>query len=164
MGYTHCWRYQPDSRAYAAAWPAIVQDSNHIIAQLSKRIPIAGPDTTGVPLLSTADGIAYNGGPGEHGEAFVLAVPGTTARQWWFCKTDGQPYDLAVTATLLRCHLLLPEAFLIASEGAWTADWQPARRLVKRLFGVTVRTVPFSDAALPDDDDFRALSTDTHDR
>lgn len=90
--------------------------------------------------------------------------PPAPTRQWWFCKTDGQPYDLAVTATLLRCHLLLPEAFLITSEGDWTADWQPARRLVKRLFGATVTTTPFSDAALPDDDDFQALSAGTTDR
>jgi hypothetical protein len=160
MGYTHCWRYRPGSRTYAAAWPAIVQDSNRIIAELSTRIRFAGPDTAGVPLLSAVDGIAYNGGPGEHREAFVLAPPGTTTRQWCFCKTDGLPYDLAVTATLLRCHLLLPGAFLIASDGDWAEDWKPARRLVKRLFGLTATANPFSDAALPGDDDYRALIAD----
>jgi hypothetical protein len=149
MGYTHCWRYQPHSPAYAAAWPAIVQDSNRIIAALSARIAIGGSHAVGVPLLSTVDGIAYNGNPGQDGDTFLLAAPGTTQRQWWHCKTGGLPYDLAVTATLLRCHLLLPTTFLIASDGDWNTDWKPARRLVTRLFAATSPTPAFSTARTP---------------
>lgn len=149
MGYTHCWRNQPGSAAYAAAWPGIVQDSNRIVAEVSRRIPIAGPDGTGVPILSATAGIAYNGARDQHRDTFTLTAPGTSGRQWRFCKTDQLPYDLAVTATLLRCHLLLPDAFPIHSDGDWDNDWQPARRLIKRLFGTATTAVPFTEAALP---------------
>lgn len=164
MGYTHTWRYQPHSPAYATAWPAIVEDSNRIIAALSGRIAISGPDASGVPLLSTADGIAYNGSPGKEAQAFLLAVPGTTQRQWWYCKTDRLPYDLAVTATLLCCHLRLPAEFLIGSNGNWDTDWKPARRLIKRLFGTASPASAFSDDAYPTAADLRALNTDSYDR
>jgi hypothetical protein len=164
MGYIHTWRYQPHSPAYAAAWPGIVEDSNRIIAALSGRIAISGPHASGVPLLSARDGIAYNGGPGQEAQAFLLAVPGTTQRQWWYCKTDGLPYDLAVTATLLCCHLRLPAEFLIASDGDWNTDWKPPRRLIKRLFDAENPGPAFSDDAYPTDADLQALNTDSYDR
>lgn len=39
------------------------------------------------------------------------------------CTTSRKPYDLAVSAILLRCTLLLPQAFAVASDGAWDAEW-----------------------------------------
>ncbi|GIF01087.1 hypothetical protein [Paractinoplanes rishiriensis] len=161
MGYTHCWRYQPHSGAYAAAWPAIVQDTTAIIAAVTTHVAIAGPDAAGVPRLSPADGISFNGGPGRNGEAFTLAAPGPTGRQWCFCKTLALPYDLAVTATLLRCQLLLPNTFWIASDGDWDQQWRPARQLIRGLFGAAPTASPFSGAALPTAADYRYLATRT---
>lgn len=51
-----------------------------------------------------------------------------------FCKTNHRPYDRAVTAVLLRCHLLAPGAFTITSDGDWDQDWRQARTIVETLF------------------------------
>ena len=50
---------------------------------------------------------------GPAGETFVSG----------FCKTARKPYDIAVTSMLLRCRHLAPDAFLIASDGAWDLEW-----------------------------------------
>ncbi|NUT34499.1 MAG: hypothetical protein HOV79_15635 [Hamadaea sp.] len=60
----------------------------------------------------------------------------------WFCKSGYRRYDLAVTAILLRCRMLAPGDFRIASDGTWDdwdtpiADCMPStRRLTADLFG-----------------------------
>ena len=157
MGYSHSWRYRTGSAAYAAAWPAIVQDTNHIVAALNHRLQLTGPDGAATPRLSRVHGIAFNGLLGEHSEPLVLDAPGPRDRSWFYCKTNREPYDLAVTATLLRCHLLLGSGFPISSDGDWNRDWRPARRLIKRLFDATVTAPPFTEAALPTIDDYEQL-------
>jgi len=153
MGYTHYWDAPTAHPDYAAAWPCIITDTQAIITAVrGAGIVIAGPDGFGRPLLD-AEGIAFNGdatGDLDY-EAFVLAAPGPVPRfEHLFCKTGRRPYDLAVAAVLLRCHLLLPEVFRIGSDGDWDREWlhgaiPPAldaqdpvpspRRLVADLFG-----------------------------
>lgn len=45
-----------------------------------------------------------------------------------FCKTNRKPYDIAVTSILLRCRHLAPDAFIIASDGAWEHEWRHGAR------------------------------------
>lgn len=43
---------------------------------------------------------------------------------WDFCKTSRKPYDVAVSAILLRCHQLSPDALDIASDGGSDHEWR----------------------------------------
>jgi hypothetical protein len=134
VGHTHHWRYQPDSAAYAAAWPQVVHDTTRIVQQVSRGIALAGPDRSGPPQIDAMSGIAFNGADTAGCDSFQLLPPGPGRRHWFYCNTRRQGYDLAVTATLLRCHLLLPATFAIGGDGSWHRDWRPARDLVHHLF------------------------------
>lgn len=106
--------------------------------------------------------IAVNGSVDdeEYCEPLVLAPrwPGnrqltSDGRVVGFCKTGRHPYDLAVTAILLRCHRLLPDGFAIHSDGAWDTEWRrgnrmptrdpSARGIVAELFGDDASDSPF---------------------
>lgn len=63
---------------------------------------------------------------------------------------------MAVAAILLRCHLLVPEAFLIHSDGGWDEEWArdmtfpsvgglSARALVAEFFGGVPAAAPFRE-------------------
>jgi hypothetical protein len=146
MGHTHYFRYLTTSDGYAAAWPRMVADTRRICKVVTGAgVPLAGPLGSGTPVVDDTDGIWLNGtGRYQVAEALILLRPHTTPTdsQPWFCKTDRQPYDLAVTAILLRCHLLAPQSFRISSDSSW-AEWaEPntpglpsSRQLVADLFG-----------------------------
>lgn len=145
MGHTHYWRYQPDSPAYAAAWPSVVHDTTRIVQQVSRSVALAGPDRSGPPLVDALSGIAFNGADKAGCDSFLLPSPGSRPRHWFYCDTRRLPYDLAVTATLLRCHLLLPDTFAIGGDGSWHRDWRPARDLVHHLFGHETARMALTD-------------------
>jgi hypothetical protein len=145
MLYSHSWACDPASVAYVHRWPRIVADTQRIAGHLATLgVDLAGPDGTGA-LSVDHDGIAFNG-PGEHaGQPFTLPAPtrepGTVHRG--HCATGLLPYDLAVTAVLLRCHTLLGNEFIMRSSGRWHDEWllgvrpgQPgARQILAALFG-----------------------------
>ncbi|WP_436528297.1 hypothetical protein [Actinoplanes sp. HUAS TT8] len=145
MEHTHCWRYRPDSPVWAAAWPGIIHDITRIVQAISNSVALAGPDGTGPALTAADTGIAFNGPGTAGGDSFQLPPPGPWRRHWYHCDTRQRPYDLAVTATLLRCHLLMPTTFAIGGDGSWHKDWRPARDLVHRLFGEQANGMPLSD-------------------
>lgn len=122
MGYTHCWQYQPASAACAAVWPQIVPDTRRILAEVSTTVALAGPDGTGTPLLDLTEDVAHSGARPDHCETFDLAPPGASDQPWGFRKTGHRPYGLAVTATLLRCRLLLPDEFGSSSDGSFDTE------------------------------------------
>jgi hypothetical protein len=188
MGYTHYWTW-PDGPAYRQAWPGLLHDAAAIVTAVTRAgIHLAGPIGTGTPYIQHT-GIRLNGdlARGEAYEAFIIWPPspdGATtqaahgqtvdqapgqptgpARRWDFCKTARMPYDLAVCAILLRFHLVLPEHFVIASDGSWDTEWnrpppattttsQPGgiaefggispRQLVTGLFGPVPEASPLS--------------------
>lgn len=163
MGYTHYYRYVPEHPGFRAAWPRMVEDADRIIERVrSTGIFITGFD--GKPAAGV-DRIAFAGDDDNElsGESFVITPKLADLDPWErekqgvvtnFCKTERYPYDVAVTAILLRCHLLAPDAFAIHSDGRWDEDWAqeacwPAtglntRDLVAELFGDRPTESPFS--------------------
>jgi hypothetical protein len=160
MGYTHYWSVPPGDPRYAMVWPGIVQDTRRIVdAVRDIGVVIAGPDGHRRPVLDVSAGVAFNGDATTDldYETFALAAPGFGGPpRTEFCKTGRRPYDLAVTAVLLRCRLLLPDVFLIGSDGDWDGEWLAgvagdggplagfgARRVVADLFGEVPPDNPF---------------------
>lgn len=147
MGYTHYWTYLPRSAQFRAAWPVIAADAAVIAASLPARgILLRGPGGTGLPEIGEAR-ICIDGPPGRASEAFHLSPDGPPLPvpalglglpdgvAFWFCRTDLLPYDLAVTAVLLRARQHAPASFAISSDGQWDSGWLTARELTRELFG-----------------------------
>lgn len=158
MVYTHYWAYQPNSPQFTAIFPRLVADSRDILGHLSDLgVSLAGPTGIGEPLLNEAI-ITVNGTRPDTGENFVLApgsgsgiaahtTDGTAFRMDW-CQTRRQPYDLAVTAILLRAAQLAPQHVALASDGSWQHDWDAAHQLLIELFdayGEGSRLRPLAD-------------------
>ncbi len=132
--YSHSWAYHPTSRRYRALWPVLLCDIAVILTHLDELgIAISGPDSTGEPICD-ASGIAFNGTAAQgSSQPLTLASPhgdpypspcGTPAATSGTCDTASLPYDLAVTAVLLRCHHWLGHDFGIRSSHArWDTEW-----------------------------------------
>jgi hypothetical protein len=162
MRYTHSWACHPTEPAYARAWAQILADTATILDELAfLGIALAGPNGSGTPILDYHVGIAVNGdaAAGQAREPLALPAPhrnpyplpcGVRAASTGGCDTGRHPYDLAVTAILLRCHLLLGDDFAIRSEGGWDTDWAGGihpdlpgpRPLLTDLFGAIPDTSP----------------------
>ncbi|MET4144223.1 hypothetical protein [Arthrobacter sp. UYCo732] len=116
MGYTH---YFPGLTASAE----VITDARKIIA--ASPVTICGPDGQGLPIMNGAEGIRLNGfeAAGEAYETFHLA--GTKAPlypdMWTFCKTEGKPYDVVVTAILIAAAVRTMESADggLRSDGDW---------------------------------------------
>jgi len=163
--YAHRYAYLPGHPAYRAAWPTIVADTRRIFDHVrTAGIVLAGPDGLREPVCDPHEDIAFNGDATRslHGDPMQLlaplprhprGIPIATA----FCTTGRRPYDLGVAAVLLRCVLLVPEAFAVASDGRWEVEWaygahQPlagprtgARRLVADLFDLDPTDSPLRE-------------------
>jgi len=61
-----------------------------------------------------------------------------------FCKTAYKPYDVVVTAILIRAKQIYGSCVKISSDGDWQ-DWQAGRELYERVFG-EVAECPFETA------------------
>jgi hypothetical protein len=169
MGYCHYWTVPRAHRDYLAAWPMILDDTRRIIdAVRDHGVVIAGYDGWRRPTLHTeGHGIAFNRDASTDLDADPFTVtpplPITPAHPQPLnvCKTNRKPYDVAVTAVLLRCALLLPDVFLIRSDGAWDGEWAhsaargsgpalpSARDIVGAVFGPVPTTSPFAVQAFP---------------
>ncbi|WP_412518935.1 hypothetical protein K8Z49_12845 [Actinomadura madurae] len=165
MGYTHYYRYAPSDPAFRSAWPRIVADARRIVERvgaggiLLNDIPDDLPPVTDERILFTGsvadelDGEPLEIRPtADHPQPFQYDPPRSIRT---FCKTNRHPYDLAVCAVLLRCHMLAPEAFYIDSDGEWDDEWANGatkppplglspRALVAELFGDVPTANPFT--------------------
>jgi hypothetical protein len=149
MVYQHYFSYQ--SEQVREVWPQMLADAAAILGAVRRHgIRLAGPLGFGGPVTE-GEVIAFNGLGCGGGEALLLSLdpslqtlsPETSAPfTRGFCKTRGRPYDLAVTAVLLRAWALAPEHVAIGSDGTWHEGWLPARRLVAELFGVDPHVDP----------------------
>jgi hypothetical protein len=113
------------------------------------------------PIFDPGMGIEFNGDATSDlaGDTFTVMAPlftHPTATAQGMCRTGAKPYDLAVTALLLRCVQLLPDVFALDSDGGWDTDWAtghpPAsgpiaspRNLVGMLFDPYPDASPFTD-------------------
>lgn len=167
VGYTQFWSFAPESPEFKAAFGRMVVDAKKILDAVQAR-GIALGDGTGEPGTKPELNeryITFNGVGDEACETFEIdSLPPTPPTDpedrwsahayeqyrnqgyvWTFCKTQARPYDLAVTAVLLRCYQLCPDAFVLSSDGDWTSDWVPARDLVIELFGKLYARDPLSN-------------------
>jgi hypothetical protein len=126
---------------------------------------VAGPLGEGRPELSD-ETVGFNGGGWAEvrgrpvdlgGETFRLdrqfepeAWDEPDERGWYFesCKTRQQPYDLAVTASLVRLAHRFPEGVEIGSDGE-PEDWQPALDLCREVFGHAELPFPVRESPSP---------------
>lgn len=140
MSYTHYWKY---NREFSEGeWHRIRQSFGNLRMSISD-IPLAGVGGKGNPELSGGY-LAFNGAAPRSCEPFELyrtrsvwaqhrGIHGD--RPWrGFCKTEHQPYDLAVTTFLLLIQALAPGALAVESDGDMNGpDWQSAQELAGRL-------------------------------
>ena len=121
-----------DWEAWAAAFPLIVHDARIIISHSG--VPIGGPDpeTDGplAPLVSETEGIALNGA-GECHEPFILEPYLYSDRG--FCKTARKPYDMVVTAILIRAKKHAGDAFRVSSDESWD-EWENGKEFLENLW------------------------------
>jgi len=147
MSYLHHWEFTPADPAYATAWPAILDSTRAVIAHVrGAGVVIAGPDGLHRPLIDRVDGVSFNGDATtdlDYEELYLPAPGGQATPMFAFCKTNAKPYDLAVTALLLRVYLLIPKTFAIDSDGSWDRDWAPARKVLADLYGTPAPSCPF---------------------
>lgn len=131
MGYTHYWKH-PELPADLFA--EIGRDARVIVGTVRARgIGIAGWDGTGEPEFSD-EAISFNGVDPDDYETFTLTPEAT---EFNFTKTGERPYDLAVTAVLLRVAALAAKhdvKFEFWSDGDLDTDWADGRQLVAEVF------------------------------
>lgn len=127
MGYTHYWRHADID---ATTFERIVTDAK----ALTERSGVAIRGWDGECEVDWTDGeISLNGNAGKN-EGFETFQFGPDNTTFSFCKTGEQPYDVVVTAILLRAYALLPDGDMsITSDGDWL-DWQAGRDLYVEAF------------------------------
>lgn len=166
MGYSHYYSYDLTNPQFHRVWPKIVKDTDRIITRVQDAGIRIGNSQAGNPHWAGVEFIALDGDSDDlAGEELYIfrKVPPTYRPQPrngsinHVIKTGRRPYDLAVTAVLLRCQMLLPAAFAIHSDGAWDEEWlygatgpMPgglgARTVVAELFGDAPTASPFDRA------------------
>lgn len=163
MGYTHYYSYIPSHPSFEAGWPRVVADAERIVERVrAAGVLILGFDDA--PAASV-ERIAFAGDDDNElsGESFVVTPRLDDLYKFQydergvvtlFCKTERFPYDVAVTAILLRCRIIAPDAFIMHSDGDWDEDWGEeatypdtglnTRGLVAELFGDCPAESPFT--------------------
>lgn len=165
MGYSHYW-----SRGETAAGPLpseppvaygrLALDTLAIISAAG--VPLAnGLAEPGSAPVVDEGWIWLNGAAADHGETFAWPArigpepmwATTPGYRWWdVCKTQRRPYDIVVTAILIRAGHHYGSSVEIESDGSWggakhdattSSDWLPARRLIVDLFGPEADRCPF---------------------
>jgi hypothetical protein len=139
MGYTTYFQFdlETDEGVWEETFPKIAEDARRIISAAKKQgIKIAGSDGKGKPEI-TKSVIALNGKGEEAYESFILTP---YEGEGWdhFCKTARMPYDLVVSAILIRAKERSGRSITIQSDGHFDEDqWQAAARLIEEVFGYT---------------------------
>ncbi len=162
MGYTHYWNWEePVANAERfVQWSKDVQrlleeypsEPNRWVFEGKFPSPehwsekkICGMEGTGEPVVSSTE-VAFNGDAhfGNDDEPFALNLKmlGEPNGFCW-CKTGYSPYDLMVTAALVRLHHYFP-AINISSDGEFSG-FEAGTAFCRRVFGEA--TNPIDDAS-----------------
>ncbi|WP_052412521.1 hypothetical protein [Streptomyces mutabilis] len=145
MGHTNYFAYTPKAENFRSIWLQLRLDAAAILdlVEQTQGIALAGGAGTGTPRIDE-DAIVFNGlmAADEHYETFAIELEPRFEDErgftYSFCKTGGvrpKPYDMAVTAVMLRAHALAPDCFAIDSDGDWDEEWVHARAIHRMLFG-----------------------------
>jgi len=134
MGYTHYWDSQPGEYD-SVAFSAFVDHVRKVLDATT--VAVAGPDGNGKPEI-TNELVAFNGAADESCEALhitrVVVAEDDPSLVFNFCKTDWQPYDSIVTATLLLYRHQFPESIKLSSDGE-PEEWENGRVLAQTACG-----------------------------
>ena len=153
MGFTRGYRLDVTEPEFQAIWPQLVEDGRRIVEAVAARgVSLRGGHGSGEPVLTSQRteldwpwegvrvyerGVIYLNGDqelDEDAETFILVPLGEMAEvlsSGWYCKTEGAPYDVAVSAILLRAAALAPEHVVIGTGDA--DDWESGRVLLSEL-------------------------------
>lgn len=156
MGYTHAWGWA-DSVPNAEQFPKWSADVRRLLACYRENPPlnpwrehpwfkyhpelfdawdtaICGPYGVDAPILRPAF-VAFNGNRAtdNHCEAFLLDAKDLKFRCFSYCKTWGNPYDLLVTAALIRFKHYFPDIAIHCGGGVEGLD--DAAELCRLAFG-----------------------------
>lgn len=140
MGHTHYWYYNREFTG--SEWQNIGKGFQKIVRALPD-VALANGNGNGQPTVS-GDYLAFNGRAPNAVEPFELyrtrkawaeRIGNTNGRKWrGSCKTEHQPYDLAVMAMLLLVSETAPGALDVESDEKMDGlEWQKARDVLKRL-------------------------------
>ena len=123
MGYTHYWR-NVGLVIDEASFADFVED----VKQISATAQEAG---IGIVEEYTDNEIIINGVAENGHETFVFS---RTPEPFEFCKTNGKPYDIVVTAILIHAKKMF-KSLKISSDGNW-AEWEGGRLLYETVFNI----------------------------
>jgi hypothetical protein len=158
VGYSHYHQFDVSHPQFREGWPRLVQEARRIAQAVQQwGVSLRGGYGVSEPVFSSDDvevtdpwgeRIRFEGGAiwlngdqarDEECETFLI----TPSRGGGcFTKTQGMPYDLAVSAILLRAHAIMPQAIEsdvpmeddAPLEGDAADLWQAAQKLVDELF------------------------------
>lgn len=138
MGHTHYWYY---NRPFTnEEWKQIDKGFSKLMNALPD-LRLANVDGSGKPVV-TGDYLGFNGLAPRAVEPFELFrtreawekhLGMANGRKWrGFCKTEHQPYDLAVMALLLMVTEIAPGALTVESDEKMDgAEWERAREAIR---------------------------------
>jgi len=100
--------------------------------------PISGPWFSGALLETRICGGSCAGAPFVVDRLFLVRPWDQLEQGRYFshCETGFKPYDLAVTACLIRLKEHLREEFVVTSDGL-ERGFEDAKRLCRELFGIS---------------------------
>lgn len=156
MGYTHSWGWA-DTIQHAEQFPLWSADVARLLAVYKENPPpnpwreepwfrihpnlfghwdtaICGPYGFAEPIIRP-DFVAFNGNRATENEceSFQMDAQALKWRYFGSCKTRGNPYDLLVTAALIRFKYYFPEIAIHCGGGVEGLD--DAARLCRIAFG-----------------------------
>ncbi|TLQ39210.1 hypothetical protein [Streptomyces marianii] len=145
MGHAHYFAYTPKAESFRSVWLQLRLDAAAIIdlVEGAEGIALAGGAGTGAPRIDE-EAIVFNGLAAADGDYETFSIELDPQHEdergftYSFCKTGfsrPRPYNVAVTAVMLRAHTLAPDCFAIDSDGDWDEEWLYARAIHRMLFG-----------------------------
>ncbi len=141
MGYTHYWYRLPILPA--ERWEEFLADARRLVeAARARGVRLGAPQAEmGSDPVLTGDEVALNGVGAESCEWFVIPREIASPRRlneeglaFSFCKTQGRPYDLVVTAILVAARHRFAEAFKVHSDGG-EPEWAAGKQLCQEILG-----------------------------
>ena len=150
MGYTHYWKRPRKNAGSAYMFGLLALDAKKIIAQAEQDgIRIRNGHGEGEPEFNEAY-FSINGDASHYVERRDLAhetfcwegIPSISEHRkdepetFDFCKTAYKPYDVVVTAILIRAKHIYGDCVSISSDGDWESIfWAYGRKLYEQVFG-----------------------------